>query len=161
MARGRSIPPAIARRAQVRAAFQCLSRNGDSITAGVTVGFRSAARIDGDAARLVLCRRMLVAIPVVGPLPRVADHVEQPEAIWRISADRRGAFEAIADEVLPWELPLPNIGEVAPLRLELVTPGELRVFGTAPGGIFPLRFGRQALAGPRGIGGGVVVGDMH
>jgi hypothetical protein len=143
------------------AALHHLARDGDRVAAVMTVGPRSAAGIDRDATRLVLGCRMPGAKPVLGPFPDVADHVGQAEAVGRIGADRRGSFVAVRQIVLPGEFALPDIGHLASIRLQLITPGIFMIIHSGPCGIFPLRLGRQALARPVGISGGVGMGDVH
>src|SRR5947209_4621627 len=82
------IPPAVVGGAQVRASLQRLSRNDDRIALRVAGGFGDAAGIYGQAAGLVLGRRMAVPVPVACPFPDISDHVEQAKSVRRVVAYR-------------------------------------------------------------------------
>src|SRR5436309_3272325 len=101
------------------------------------------------------------AIPITDPLPHVAGHVVQPVPVGRKPRHRPDAREPVLARVVVGKMPLvgvrhplaPWLERVAP-RIEL--PGE-----TAARRELPLRFGRQALPGPRRIRLRVCVGDVH
>ena len=90
-------------------------------------------------------------VEVGRPLPDVAGHVEQAVAVGREGLDRRGALVPIGPQVLPRELALPGVGHHPALGRELVAPGVDGAVQPAAGGELPLGFGRQRLAGPRGV----------
>src|SRR5262249_57651921 len=77
------------------------------------------------------------------PLPDVAGHVEQAEAVRREPLDRRRAFEPVGAEVLPGELALPGVRHHASLRGELIAPRVGGALEAAAGGVLPFGFGRQ------------------
>ena len=156
---GRAVPPAVVGGAQVRAALHHPSRDRGGV-AGVDASLlRSAARV-GDAAAGMggLAVRL---VPVGGPFPDVADHVDQAVAVGRVGAHGRGAFVPVLAGVLDRELALPGVGHPAPVRVELVAPGELGPLQAAAAGQLPFGLGRQRLAGPDGVGLDVVPGDLH
>ena len=66
----------------------------------------------------------------------------------------------VEQQVLPRELALPGVRHLAALRCELVTPGVRGAVEPAAGRELPFGLGRELLAGPCGIGLGVVVGDV-
>src|SRR5205807_7507873 len=89
-----------------------------AITQAVIVGAQERAALDDPArhAELRLARVVTaclatgtafarVGIPISGPLPHVARHVDQPIAVGREAADRHGA--AVAANGPPTEIPLP------------------------------------------------------
>src|SRR5262249_33390964 len=80
-------------------------------------GLRNGRRL-GRAARIVVVgRRHLVVllIPVLCPLPDIADHVEQAVASWWKGPYWSGAFVAVEAQVLDWKLALPGVGHLLPL----------------------------------------------
>src|SRR5580765_4921493 len=156
------VAPAVTRCAQVRAALQYLTWDAD-----VRLAFIVATLL-GRTARILrkatgAWRRDFVmsAVPVGGPLPHVSDHVVEAIAVGRIRGDRGGARVAVIARVLVRKLPLPGVGHVPVLRHELIAPGIFRAIEPTARGEFPLRFGRQLLPRPAGVGLGVPVSDMH
>jgi hypothetical protein len=103
----------------------------------------------------------MVGVPVVGPLPDIADHVEQAVAVRREGTHRRGALKAIQAAVVVGELPLKGVGHRPAAGVELLAPGELRILEAAAGGPLPLRFAGEGLAGPGGVGQGILVRHMN
>src|SRR5262245_66604593 len=102
MTRGGPISPAIAWRAQMRAAFQDFAGNFDvGLTRIVAVGFGSAAGIFRYAARFWRIGLMLRRVPVAGPLPYVADHVVEAVTVRRRCSHRRRPF-VTAGSVFLW-----------------------------------------------------------
>ena len=99
-------------------------------------------------------------VPVGRPFPDVADHVVEAVAVRRKRPDRRGALVAVRREVLVRERPLPGVRHLAPVRRELVAPGELGAVQPAARGELPFGLGRQLLARPGRVGLGIAVGDM-
>ena len=89
----------------------------------------------------------------VGPLPDVAGHVVQPVAVGGERADGGGAAVTA-----PGELALPGVRHP---RVGLVAPRVRRALQAAARGELPLRLGRECRTGPRGVGHGVLVGDVH
>ena len=143
------IAAAVVRRTKVRAAFQDLAWNAYPRLAGiVALILARPARVLWDAARLRRVGRVLRHIPVGGPLPHVADHVEEPVAVRRERAYGRGALIPIKLQVLVRKIALPGVGHLPVARRELVAPGELRAFEPATRGELPLGFGRQAPCRP-------------
>src|SRR2546425_5689258 len=100
-------------------------------------------------------------IPVAAPLPDVAGHVVQPVAVGRESLDRRGAFVAVGSGVLVRKLALPEIGMNVGVGRLVIAPDVGFIVQSAARRELPLSLSRQALAGPRGIGDGVVPGDVN
>src|SRR5262245_25695875 len=155
VARGGAVTPAIARRAQMRAALQHLARDAAGI-----------ARIDAGHARILERAAMVRALrrcgpPVGRPLPDVADHVVEAVAVRRERAHRRGARPAVEREILEREAALPDIGERLVARLQLVAPGVGRAREAAARGVLPFGFIRQFGARPTGIGFDVAPSHVH
>src|SRR4029453_15243966 len=142
---GRAVAPAVVGGAQMRAALHHLAGDGRPVAG------RGAAAVVGVAVGLV---------PVAGPLPDVADHVEQAVAVGREPAHRGRPCIAVQLQVLDRELALPGVGHPAAVRVELVAPGELRPLQPTAAGQLPLGLGGQVLAGPGGVGGHVGPGDV-
>src|SRR5678815_58015 len=108
MTRGRAIAAAIVGRAQVRAALQHLARYPDLGLARVVAGvLTAAAEVMRDAAGFGSVSFMPGCVPVGGPLPDIADHIEEAISIGRIDPHRRSALVAICCEVLVREGALP------------------------------------------------------
>src|SRR6266404_8819176 len=157
MTRGRTIAPAIIGRAEMGATLQHFAWYAHRGLA------RIIAALDGPTAwilryaaslgcvGLVLCR-----IPVGRPFPDIADHVVNAIAVGREGAHRRGARVAIGPVILQREVALPGVGHMLAARCEFITPGELRTFEATARGEFPLCLRWQLLAGPRGIGLGIL-----
>ena len=97
-------------------------------------------------------------IPVGRPLPDVAGHVVEAVAVRRERAD--GRRRAVAVVGAPREVAVPVVREPLARRLGLVAPDVGRAVETAARRPLPLRLGRQRLAGPRGVGLGVLVRDV-
>src|SRR3954469_10640339 len=100
-------------------------------------------------------------VPIVRPLPNVTNHVQQPEPVRREAPDRRRTIEPVTSKVLPRELALPDVREMASLGLEFVAPGKLAVVGASPRRKLPLGLSRQALAGPPRVSRRVGVRHVH
>ena len=95
MSRGRTIAPAIVRRAEMRAPLKDLARNSDVGLAGVVaVAFRPATRIFRNATRFRRVGLVLGREPIAGPLPDIADHVVDAVAVRREGRHRRRAPKA-------------------------------------------------------------------
>src|SRR5262245_39019961 len=153
MTRGRSIAPAIVRRAKVRTALDDLAWDpAERLQRVVAVMLGAAARILRDAARFCRIGSVLRHVPVAGPFPDIADHVVDAVTIGRIGHHRRGPLEAVVAAVLERKVALPGVGSMYSARSELVAPGKLGTIQAAACGKFPLRFRRQVLAGPSGVG---------
>src|SRR5262249_57380690 len=93
--------------------------------------------------------------PIAGPLPDIADHVEEPVAVGWKGSDRRGSGVAIAGEILVREVALPDISHVAAVRRQLLAPGEFGPLATAPLGQFPFALRPPLLSGPGALGFGI------
>jgi hypothetical protein len=100
-------------------------------------------------------------VPVGGPLPDVADHVDQAVAVGRVAADRCGPDVPVLGGVVHREITLPGVGHPAAGRGELVAPGELGPVQPAAGGELPLGLGRHRLAGPGRVRLDIGPGDVH
>ena len=120
---------------------------------------RRAARVLRDAARLVGVLRMARDVPVGRPLPDVAGHVEEAEAVRREGADRRPG--AVAGLRPPGELAVPVVRTSLAARFRLVAPDEVAAVEPAARGQLPLGLARQLLPGPGRVRLGVLVGDVH
>jgi hypothetical protein len=99
-------------------------------------------------------------IPVGRPFPDVADHVVNSIAVRRERRHRRRALIAVEGQVLARERALPGVRHLPIARRELIAPCELGAVEAAAGGELPFGFGGQFLAGPFGIGHGILVGDV-
>src|SRR6185503_13295133 len=161
VARRGPIAAAVVGGAEVRAALEHLARDADAGLAGVVARLLApAARIARHAAWLGCVGLVPRGVPVGGPFPDVADHVVEAVAVGWEGRDRRRATVAVGDQVLAWEFALPGVGHMPAARRELVAPGELRAVEAAARGVLPFGLRRQRLAGPRGVGLCVAVGDM-
>src|SRR5262249_24093394 len=98
-------------------------------------------------------------IPVAGPLPDIADHIEKAVASWRKGSHRRGAPVG-ADPPLR-ELAMPGVSHRLAAGHELAAPGKFRAFEPASRRELPLRFGWEILARPARIGLCVLIGYVH
>src|SRR5262249_59017947 len=106
----------------------------------------AAARVAGHAA---LRRRVLAAplhVPVRGPLPDVARHVVEPEAVGREGAD--GLPAAGARLAAPGEVAVPVVGQPLPARLGGLAPDVRGALDAAAGRSLPLGLGRERPARP-------------
>jgi hypothetical protein len=94
------------------------------------------------------------------PLPHVADHVDQTEAIAWERSDRRGADPTVGTSVLVREPPLPGVRHQLPGRLDLLAPG---VRGSAAGSrrVLPLGLVREATTRPCRVRLSVRIGDLY
>ena len=146
--RGGAVTAAVVRCTQVRTALGHLARDDDS----------PIRVLDGAAP---VSRRPVLAVPVPGPLPDVADHVEQAVTVGRIATDRCGPLVPVGSGVPDRKFALPGVGEMPAARGELGTPGVRLPVQAAPGGVFPFGFGGQGLAGPGGVRADVVPGHVH
>src|SRR5262245_11525934 len=99
-------------------------------------------------------------IPIGTPLPDVAGCVVQTIAIGRDGADRCRCAVAVFRGVLAGESSLPDVGHPFAARLEVLAPGIFLAVETAARCELKLRLRRQALAGPPGVGNGIVPGDL-
>jgi hypothetical protein len=99
-------------------------------------------------------------VEVAGPLPDVAGHVVEPEAVGRVAPDRGRALLARRLQVLPGEFALPGVGHRLAPRGRVVAPGERRAVEAAAGGELPFGLGWELLARPRGVGVGVLGRDV-
>src|ERR1700756_1026941 len=99
--------------------------------------FRRSAGIAGYAASLGFVGGMFRLKPVRSPLPYISDHVIKPIAVRGKRTDGRGAFIAIAAQVLPGKFALPRIRHVLPIREEFPPPCKSSTIETSAGGEFP------------------------
>src|SRR3954471_12144741 len=145
----RPVAQAVRRRTQVRAALDH--------PAGVLAqrrGVRGAAAGLGPAV-------LDVRPAARGPLPDVAGDVVEPVAVGREPPDRRGALEAVRAQVFPWESAEPAVGHDPASGFRVLAPGVRGLVEPPAGGVLPLGLGRQPTAGPGGVGGRVLVTDVH
>ena len=98
-------------------------------------------------------------VPVGRPLPDVAGHVEETEAVRREGADRRPG--AVARLGPPGEVAVPVVRTALAVSLRLVAPDEGAAVEPAARGQLPLRLARQLLPGPGRVRLGVLEGDVH
>src|ERR1700733_15063578 len=127
----------------------------------VARGLRSTARVFRNAARLRRIGFVLLRIPVRRPFPDIADHVVQAVAVRRECGDWGCALETVFAKILARKFALPSIGHMLAARRELIAPGKLSAVQSAARGKFPFSFGRQFLAGPRGVGFSVPISDVN
>src|ERR1700730_6980757 len=152
VARRRAIAPAVVRGTEKRATFDDLARNRELRSSGIETGlYRPAPRIVWPAGRVFGVRHMASAEPIGGPFPDISRHIEQPVAICREGAHRRGPLETVGTEVLPREFALPSVRHLAASRGELLAPDKFGAVQSAAGREFPLGLGRQGLTGPTGV----------
>ena len=93
------------------------------------------------------------------PLPAVAHHVVQPEAVGCESVDRRQPIKAIGALIAIGETALPDIAAMLAARCLVVAPRKPCTLQPAARSPLPLRLGRQTLARPGGKRGGI--GPAH
>src|SRR5262245_35203681 len=121
MPRGRAITAAIIRSAKMRAAFEHLARNLDVWQARVVVCFLGLrAQLVRSAAWALRLRIVQRRVPVGGPFPDIADHVEETVAVRRKGGDGRGPLVAIGCQILPREFALPGVGLVFAARCKVL-----------------------------------------
>src|SRR3954468_11752201 len=149
LARGRAVPEAVVRRAQVRAALDHAARN--RLAGGVAPLVAGDARVLRDAARLLGLVWVTLREEVGRPLPHVPRHVVEAVAVRRERPDRGRTLKPVELQVLPRELALPGVRHRLAVGEVLVAPGERRALEAAAGRELPLGFGRQLLAGPLGM----------
>src|SRR5258705_9458061 len=128
----------------MRTALQHLARDAHWCARIVARLLRRAARIRRNAARFLRFFGMARLVPILRPLPGVADHVEEAVAIRRKRTDRRGALVAVLDEILVRKPALPEIRERLAGWHQDVAPGVVRILETAARGELPFGFGPQA-----------------
>src|SRR5262245_60978631 len=117
LASGRPVAQAVVGRTQVRAALHDVAREllaGPANLVALVRRFdpRVDARPGRAATRMGHLVRVARRVVVRRPLPDVAGHVEEAEAVWPKAADRRRSLVAILREVLPRELALPGVRHV-------------------------------------------------
>ena len=121
----------------------------------------------GGLARLRMRRAGAGQISVVrrprgsGPLPDIADHVEESVAVGRVGRDRRRAVVAVRILAPPRERALPGVGHDGSLWCQLIAPRVVRTDQATARRVLPLGLGRQILAGPGGVRHGVLPADVH
>src|ERR1700692_348099 len=161
MTRGGPIATTVVGCAEMRAALEHFARDFDvRLTSVVTRGLWAAPWILRNAARLRRVGVMLLRIPIGGPLPDIADHVEKTEIVRRKSLDRRSARVSIAGEIFARKCALPDVCHVLAARCQLVSPCEFRPVKPAARCELPFSLGRQCLAGPFGVGFDIPIGDV-
>src|SRR5450432_1146734 len=156
---GRSIPMAIIGRAKEGATLCHLAWNPNLGICGiVTLLLGASAWIVDSAARLINLRVLLV--PVRGPLPNIARHVIEPEAIGRIGTAWRSPLVTILQQVTVRKLALPGVGHVPAAWREFSSPDELGRVEPTTRGKFPHGLARQVFARPLRVCFGVLEGDV-
>ena len=128
------------------------------------------ARVEGRigaswVARDAACQRELTvvvgSVPVARPLPDVPGHVVEAVAVRSELRHRPGARVSILASISIREVPLKRVGHLVTARRELVAPRIEFTAQPTSSGELPLRFGRQAFAGPLCKGDRVGVRDLH
>ncbi|ACG78661.1 PE-PGRS family protein [Phenylobacterium zucineum HLK1] len=100
-------------------------------------------------------------VPVAGPLPDIAGHVEEPVTVRGIAPDRGGLrLVTVLPDVFDGEYALPGVGLRTALRRGSVAPGVACARQAAAGGVLPLGLRRQVPAEPAGVGERVLVGHV-
>ena len=100
--------------------------------------------------------------PIPTPFPDVSGHLGETKTVDPIGAGGSGSIVAIGFGVGFGKITLPNIHAVFPVRFEVITPREtVTELDAAASRVFPLGFGGEALAGPRGVGHRIMPGDVH
>src|SRR5262249_32541852 len=108
----------------------------------------------------VFRRRRRHVIPVGGPFPDVAGHVEETEAVRWERADRRRACETVLERVAPREVAVPDVGHELTVRSCFGAPRERNAVESAACGEFPFGFGWERTAGPARVRVGILVRDV-
>src|SRR5437868_4793904 len=96
-------------------------------------------------------RRKIPAEPVGAPLPGVAAHVVEAEAVRRERINGGGAVVAVIERVVRWERAVPDVASLLAAGRQVIPPRIALLFEAAARGVLPLRLRRQALAGPRAV----------
>ena len=162
ISRRRPVASAVVGCAEIGAALDHLARDARTGLAKiVTLHLGDTARIIRRTARSARIARVAGGKPVLGPLPDIAGHIEEAIAVGGERANRRAPRKPVQSLVLPRKFALPGIGHPARIRREFVAPAIGRAVQPAARGEFPFRLGRQILAGPGGVGRGVLECDMH
>src|SRR5262249_29003321 len=99
-------------------------------------------------------------IPIRTPLPDIAAHVVEAEAVRRERADGRCPLIPVLFAVLPRKASLPDVRGPLAARLQLVAPRIAVAIQAAARREFKLGFGRQSLARPFRVGHRVVPRDL-
>src|SRR4029078_4158196 len=109
---GGAVADAVVLRAKMRTALQHLTRDLDlGVPRIEALRHGAATRIARNAAGLRrIAGLMTWPIPVVRPLPHVADHIINPIPIGRVDADGRRSLPTIDQSILMRELTLPEVG---------------------------------------------------
>src|SRR6476619_2987444 len=154
----RAVTHAVVRGAEMGAALDHTTRNR---LAGKEFGWRRDAQALRGTARARGALGSTRPEPVRRPLPDVAAHVEQAVSVRREASNRRGTFEAVAEEVLPGKLALPRVRHRGAAREVFISPCEHGAVESAACRVLPLCFRRELLVGPRGIRLGVFVRDVY
>src|SRR6185312_11559750 len=163
LTRGGAIALAVALRTKVRTALEHAPADLHTWSGGIEAfAFARAARIVDRAAGagLPLLRSLRSGIPVAGPFPDIADHVEQAVAVRLVAPHRRGAFPPVFEGVRVGKQALPVVRQHLAAGRERTAPRIVPASVPAPRGKFPLGLGRKALAGPARISQRVAEGDM-
>src|SRR5580765_2350155 len=100
-------------------------------------------------------------IPIAGPLPYVAGDVIESVAVWWKLRNWRDPEECICAGVVIGKVTLMAIRHPPVAILERIAPGEHLAGQPAARRKFPLRFGRQPLAGPLRVGERVLKSHLH
>src|SRR5262249_18603318 len=111
----------------MRAALQQLAWDANvGVPRVVNRLFGATAWVDWHATGFRLVARMPIGPPVVGPLPDIADHVEQAVAVRREGAHGGGPLEPVRGEIFDWKPSLPGVRHRLSIGVEFITPGEFR-----------------------------------
>jgi hypothetical protein len=99
--------------------------------------------------------------PVRAPLPGVAGHRVEIEAVGRKGIDRAGSTVAVVSGVLAGKLTLPYIAAMLSVGTQFVSPGVEFLDQAAAGSVLPLGLGGEPLSAPVAECLGVVPGDVN
>ena len=128
VAGGRAEALAVVERAKVRAAFENLATDFDLRLAGIKAILQPrTAGVADRAAGLPLVfggYDRLLAPPVLGPFPHIADHVVKAVAVGWVAPHGRGSLPAVLAGVGNGEQALPVIGQHLPVGGQLIAPGK-------------------------------------
>lgn len=99
--------------------------------------------------------------PVRAPLPEVAGHVVEPEAVGPVGVGRCGAAKAVLGGVPGGKMSLPDVATVPTTGGELVAPRVTASYRSPSGRVLPFDLCGQPQPRPVAVGGSVVPGHLH
>src|SRR6185369_13412236 len=98
--------------------------------------------------------------PIGAPFPHVPSHIVQAISIRRKRANRRASDETITTGIAIRKGALPPVGSIFVLGSQFVAPGILLLRESSTSGIFELGFRWQSFSRPRGVGFGIIPGNL-